>query len=112
MPEYIRSDSGPEFIAHTLADWLGERNVSTHYIEPGNPWQNAYGESFNVTLCGSVFIPWNRIQLSKLGGVPPPPNGSTDQDRGAAAMIQTWGAGQDHSFPSLITVDKEATLSP
>ena len=27
--------------------WLVARQVSTHYIEPGSSWQNAYGESFN-----------------------------------------------------------------
>jgi putative transposase len=46
-PEYLRSDNGPEFIATVLRRWLFERGVATHYIEPGSPWQNAYGESFN-----------------------------------------------------------------
>ncbi len=27
--------------------WLKQRQVKTQYIEPGSPWQNAYGESFN-----------------------------------------------------------------
>lgn len=29
------------------AEQLKERQIRTHYIEPGSPWQNAYGESFN-----------------------------------------------------------------
>jgi len=49
-PEYLRSDNGPEFIAHELTDWLKEKGVATHHIKPGSPWQNAYGESFNATL--------------------------------------------------------------
>lgn len=49
-PEYLRSDNGPEFIAQELMDWLTEKGVRTHHIEPGSPWQNAYGESFNATL--------------------------------------------------------------
>jgi transposase InsO family protein len=47
MPEYLRSDNGPEFIAKAIQGWLKQRQVKTHYIEPGSPWQNAYGESFN-----------------------------------------------------------------
>ena len=49
-PEYIRSDNGPEFIAKVIKSWLAERDVKTHYIDPGSPWQNAYGESFNNSL--------------------------------------------------------------
>jgi putative transposase len=47
VPEYLRSDNGPEFIAKAIQKWLNDRQVKTHYIEPGSPWQNAYGESFN-----------------------------------------------------------------
>ena len=47
VPEYLRSDNGPEFIAKTIQGWLKLRQVQMHYIEPGSPWQNGYGESFN-----------------------------------------------------------------
>ena len=47
MPEYLRSDNGPEFIARAIQSWLKQQQVKTHYIEPGGPWQNGYGESFN-----------------------------------------------------------------
>jgi putative transposase len=46
-PEFIRSDNGPEFIATAVKEWLKEKKVSTLYIEPGSPWENAYAESFN-----------------------------------------------------------------
>lgn len=46
MPEHIRSDNGPEFIAKELRDWLGRRGVAPLYIEPGSPWENGFGESF------------------------------------------------------------------
>lgn len=49
-PVYIRSDNGPEFIARAVQRWLKQRYVQTAYIEPGSPWQNAYGESFNGRL--------------------------------------------------------------
>ena len=47
MPEYIRSDNGPEFIARVIQRWLKENGIKTIYIEPGCPWQNGYAESFN-----------------------------------------------------------------
>jgi putative transposase len=49
-PEYIRSDNGPEFIAHKLRKWLGDLGVITTYIEPGSPWENGYVESFNSRM--------------------------------------------------------------
>lgn len=47
VPEYIRSDNGPEFVANAIKDWIEEEGFKTCYIEPGSPWQNAYAESFN-----------------------------------------------------------------
>jgi len=47
VPEFLRSDNGPEFIAKAIQGWLKQREVQMHYIAPGSPWQNAYGESFN-----------------------------------------------------------------
>jgi len=46
-PSYIRSDNGPEFVAEAVKRWLEACGVGTLYIEPGSPWENAYGESFN-----------------------------------------------------------------
>lgn len=46
-PRYIRSDNGPEFVARAILRWLGQANIETAYIDPGKPWQNAAGESFN-----------------------------------------------------------------
>lgn len=49
-PGYIRSDNGPEFIARSVQRWLKQQHIQTAYIEPGSPWQNAFGESFNGRL--------------------------------------------------------------
>lgn len=46
VPEHIRSDNGPEFIAIALKDWVKSRRIGTLYINPGSPWENAYIESF------------------------------------------------------------------
>jgi putative transposase len=49
-PQYVRSDNGPEFIALGLKQWLSSQGTNTLYIEPGHPWENAKGESFNGRL--------------------------------------------------------------
>jgi putative transposase len=49
-PAWLRSDNGPEFVAQEVQKWLKTRGVKTHYIDPGRPWQNAFGESFNDKL--------------------------------------------------------------
>jgi transposase InsO family protein len=49
-PAFIRSDNGPEFIADRVRSWLEDNAVGPLYIEPGAPWQNAFGESFNGKL--------------------------------------------------------------
>jgi putative transposase len=50
VPRCIRSDNGPEFIAHAIRNWLAQVGVETLYIEPGSPWQNGYAESFHSRL--------------------------------------------------------------
>ena len=49
-PQFIRSDNGPEFIAQELGSWLAQHQTKTLYIDPGCPWQNGFGESFNGTV--------------------------------------------------------------
>jgi transposase InsO family protein len=46
IPEYIRSDNGPEFAAKAVRKWLNRPDVTTLFIEPGSPWENGYVESF------------------------------------------------------------------
>ena len=45
-----RSDKGSEFIATKPRQFLTATEIETLYIEPGSPWQNGYGESFNGRL--------------------------------------------------------------
>lgn len=47
VPEHIRSDNGPEFIARAIKAWLESAKVGTLYIAPGSPWENGYAESFH-----------------------------------------------------------------
>ena len=50
VPEHIRSDNGPEFVAKDLRKWLADTGAKTLSIEPGSLWENGYCESFNSKL--------------------------------------------------------------
>jgi len=45
-PIFIHSDNVPEFVAKAIKRWLEASGVTTLYIEPGSPWENAYSETF------------------------------------------------------------------
>jgi len=68
IPEHIRSDNGPEFIATELRKWLATLGAQTLYIAPGSPWENGYCESFNGKLrdeCsnGEIFYSLKEAQI-------------------------------------------------
>ena len=68
IPEHIRSDNGPEFVAKELRKWLAATGTKTLYIEPGSPWENGYCESFNSKLRdeflnGEIFYSLKEMQV-------------------------------------------------
>jgi len=68
LPQYIRSDKGPEFTAKMVRKWLRELGVHTLFIEPGSPWENGYIESFNgksrnEKLNGEIFYTLKEVQV-------------------------------------------------
>jgi transposase InsO family protein len=91
VPQHIRSDNGPEFIAKKLRKWFKDLQVEPVFIEPGSPWENGYCESFNgkmryQLLDGEIFYSllearvvieawmrhYNEVRPhSSLGGRPP-----------------------------------------
>ena len=50
VPEHIRSDNGPEFVAKAVQEWITAVGAKTAYITPGSPWENGFIESFNARL--------------------------------------------------------------
>lgn len=50
VPQAIRSDNGPEFVALAIQRWLKQVEVQAFYIAPGSPWENGYAESFHSRL--------------------------------------------------------------
>ena len=93
LPDNLRSDNGPEFVAIALKKWLTNLSVRTQYIEPGSPWENGYCESFNgklrdKLLDGEIFMTLQEAEIiienwrrhynrrrphRSLGGRPPAP---------------------------------------
>ena len=91
IPEHIRSDNGPEFVAKKLLKWFKTLKVKPLFIEKGSPWENGYCESFNgkmryLLLDGEIFYSlfeakviierwrrhYNEVRpFSLLGGRPP-----------------------------------------
>jgi putative transposase len=68
VPEHLRSDNGPEFVARDLRKWLAGTGAKTAYIEPGSPWENGYCESFNSKLRdeflnGELFYSMKEIRV-------------------------------------------------
>jgi transposase InsO family protein len=68
IPEYIRSDNGPEFVAAELRKWLARTGTGPLYIEPGSPWENGYCESFNSKLRdeflnGEIFYSLKEVKV-------------------------------------------------
>jgi putative transposase len=68
LPDYIRSDNGPEFTAKMIRKWLEDLGVHTLFIEPGSPWENGFIESFNgklrdEKLNGEIFYTLKEAQV-------------------------------------------------
>jgi|TARA_Y100000310_G_scaffold326843_1_gene392305 transposase InsO family protein len=68
VPEYIRSDNGPELTAAAVREWLSRLGTKPLFIEPGSPWENGYCESFNgklrdELLNGEVFYSLKEVQI-------------------------------------------------
>jgi len=100
VPEHLRSDNGPEFVARDLRQWLAATGAKTLYIEPGSPWENGYCESFNSKLRdeflnGEIFYSMKEIRVlserwrvhyntvrphSSLGYRPPAPEAWLNED--------------------------------
>jgi len=105
IPEHIRSDNGPEFVAKAVREWLARLGTETLFIEPGSPWENGYIESFNgklrdELLNGEIFYTltearvliegwrrhYNRVRPhSSLGYRPPAPEAAPGPSMSAAS---------------------------
>jgi putative transposase len=51
VPEHVRSDNGPEFIATAVQKWITEVGAKTAYIAPGSPWGETRLQSIQLIDC-------------------------------------------------------------
>jgi transposase InsO family protein len=94
VPEHIRSDIGPEFVAKAVQDLTAAVGAKTAYIEPGSPWENGYVESFctlaearGVAESWLRFYNYNTLRPhGSLGYRPPAPEVFNPQSALAAAL--------------------------
>jgi putative transposase len=120
VPEHIRSDNGPEFVAKDLRKWLADTGAKTLYIEPGSPWENGYCESFNSKLRdeflnGELFYSMKELRVlaerwrvhfntvrphSSLGYKPPAPEAQLTSNSKGHGEVETASR-----FPLLHTPD-------
>jgi putative transposase len=116
IPDYIRSDNGPEFTAIMLREWLTKIGVKTLFIEPGSPWENGYNESFNgklrdELLNGEIFYTLKEAKIlieqwrktyntirphSSLNYRPPAPETVLPVPRSAANQVSARAMGHFH----------------
>lgn len=50
VPDHIRSDNGPEFLATAVRGWIAAVGARSAYIEPESTWEKGCCESFNAKL--------------------------------------------------------------
>ena len=99
IPDYIRSDNGPEFTSKIIREWLTRLGIGTLFIEPGSPWENGYIESFNGKLRDELI---NREAFDTLAE--------------AKVLFETWrkdyNENRPHSALGYRPPAPQATLAP
>jgi transposase InsO family protein len=73
VPEFIRSDNGPEFVATILRNWLKSLGTNTAYITPGSPWRTGIARALTASSgisgsMGSCSTAWGRRWCSLSNG--------------------------------------------
>ena len=66
LPNYIRSDNGPEFTGAAVRDWLGHIGARAFFIEPSSPRENGYCDRTAPSVSGRLHRPlWCRDRLMR-----------------------------------------------
>jgi putative transposase len=81
-PAFLRSDNGPEFVSKAILQWTVKQHIHTALIDPGKPWQNGTGESFNGKFRDECLsVEWFRSR------------------REAVVIIEAWRRHYNHVRP-------------
>jgi putative transposase len=130
IPEYIRSENGPEFVAVELRKWLAQTGAMTLYIEPGSPWENGYCESFNSKLRdeflnGEIFYSLKEVNVlaerwrvyyntqrphSSLGYRPPAPQTRRPENKQGYGKVESKERFPLSHTPAVTTTGSYLTL--
>ena len=65
IPEHLRSDNGPEFIAQQLRQWLAKLGTATLYIEPGSDLPAFFGPPITGEQRQSAWLSRSRVLLGQ-----------------------------------------------
>jgi putative transposase len=91
LPDAVRVDNGPEFLAEAFRGWCAEHGIEIRYIQAGKPNQNAFVERFHCSyraeilnaylfenveavqrISGEWLLDYNDYRPhDSLGGIPP-----------------------------------------
>jgi len=84
VPQHLRCDNGPEFVCSAVRAWVQRRGekLSTLYIAPGSPWENAYAESYHSRMSDEVL---DREEFGTLAQ--------------ARAILAAWREDYNHERP-------------
>ena len=83
VPERLRSDNGPEFVAKAVQDWIAAVGAKAAYIAPGSPGERLHRElqrsaPGRAAEWGDfLFARGGRGSWSKAGGATTTPNART-----------------------------------
>jgi putative transposase len=66
LPHVLRTDNGPEFLSGDFVTWAEAAGMMIHYIQPGEPNQNAYIERFNRTYREEILSLYVFQSLSQV----------------------------------------------
>ena len=69
---YLRSDNGPDSVAHQVQTWLTVHRAATLSIDPGCPWQHGFGE-VSTGPCGMNASIWTPFLCFHGRGAPSVP---------------------------------------
>lgn len=105
VPDHVRSDNGPEFVATAVRDWITAAGARTAYIEPGSPWENGYCESFSAKLRdellnGEIFYRLAQQASSSRAGADPTPPGARAHRRALPSASSEARAVAGHAIRS------------
>ncbi len=81
-PGMIVSDNGTELTSNAVLKWTQDHCMQWHYIAPGKPMQNGYGESFNGRMRDELL---NETVFTSMGQ--------------ARAVIADWVADYNTTRP-------------